>query len=55
VTDWFDWDYRNDTKPAEHYLTNAGLWNLTRDSVGVFERVRTPLVDRFRAHATGNL
>jgi beta-glucosidase len=51
VTDWFEWNYRNESAPAETYFTNQGLWSLRPDSVGVMERVRTPLVDRFRGHA----
>ncbi len=51
VIDWLEWSYRNETAPVETYFSNGGLWTLEADTVGVLHRVRTPLVDRFRAHA----
>jgi beta-glucosidase len=42
------WGYREGQKPAGEYLKQMGLWDLQPSSDGL-ERVRTPLVDDFRA------
>ncbi len=41
------WAYRQGTRPPEFYLKQMGLWDLDGD----LRRVRTPLVDQFRALA----
>jgi beta-glucosidase len=41
------WGYREGKKPPHEYLKQMGLWDL-RPASGGLERVRTPLVDRFR-------
>ena len=41
------WGYREGRKPADAYLRQMGLWDLHPSPDGL-ERVRTPLVDRFR-------
>jgi beta-glucosidase/6-phospho-beta-glucosidase/beta-galactosidase len=46
------WAYREGTKPAEAYLRQMGLWNLEPGAHGL-ERVRTPLVERFRELVAG--
>lgn len=44
------WPYRVGTRPLEDYLIQMGLWDLCpRD--GRLERIRTPLVDRYRGYA----
>lgn len=45
------WAYRQGVRPAEHYFKQMGLWDLDRE----YRRVRTPLVDAFRAHAASSL
>jgi hypothetical protein len=52
--DMVEWTYRHGTGPAEDYLLAMGLWDLVPDSAGVLHRVRTPVADRFRYHATGS-
>jgi hypothetical protein len=47
------WAYREGTKPAEAYLRQMGLWNLEPGAHGL-ERVRTPLVERFRELVAGD-
>lgn len=51
--DMVEWTYRHGTGPAEAYLLAMGLWDLVPDGAGVLRRVRTPVADRFRYHATG--
>ncbi len=41
------WGYREGRKPAADYLKQMGLWDLHPSPHGL-QRVRTPLVDRFR-------
>ena len=43
------WPYRVGTLPLEEYLIQMGLWDL-KPSDGRLERVRTPLVDRYRGY-----
>jgi beta-glucosidase len=45
------WPYRVGTLPLEEYLIQMGLWDL-RAQNNRLERIRTPLVDQYRAHAT---
>jgi Beta-glucosidase/6-phospho-beta-glucosidase/beta-galactosidase len=45
------WAYRQGRQPAEFYFKQMGLWDLDPDC----RRVRTPLVDAFRAHAANPL
>jgi beta-glucosidase/6-phospho-beta-glucosidase/beta-galactosidase len=47
-----DWAYRDSSGPADGYLVAMGMYDLVPNDVGVLERVRTPVVDRFREHAT---
>ncbi len=44
------WTYRVGALPLAHYLVQMGLWDL-REEQGRLERVRTPLVERYHAHA----
>lgn len=46
-----DWAYRDGSGPADDYLVAMGMYDLVPNDVGVLERVRTPVVDRFREHA----
>jgi beta-glucosidase len=41
------WGYREGRKAPHEYLKQMGLWDLRRSEHGL-ERVRTPLVERFR-------
>jgi len=41
------WGYREGRRPPEDYLRQMGLWDLHYEAGGL-ERVRTPLVDRYR-------
>ncbi len=43
------WAYRQGEHPPEYYLKQMGLWNLKADDSGDLLRVRTPLVDSFKA------
>lgn len=45
------WAYRQGTNPPEYYLQNFGLWDLVPQANGDLRRVRTPLVDQYRALA----
>jgi beta-glucosidase/6-phospho-beta-glucosidase/beta-galactosidase len=47
-----DWAYRDSSGSADQYLVAMGMYDLVPNDVGVLERVRTPVVDRFREHAT---
>ncbi len=46
-----EWEYRESSGPVDDHLFEMGLYDLRPDAVGVLERVRTPVVDRFREHA----
>jgi hypothetical protein len=43
------WAYRQGTKPPAYYIKQMGLWDLKADAQENLNRVRTPLVDEFRA------
>lgn len=47
--DMMYWAYRDEDRPAEHYLADMGLWDLVPDGRGSFDRVRTAAVDEYRA------
>jgi beta-glucosidase len=47
------WAYRQSHKPVQHYLEQMGLWDLDPDPAGSLQRLRTPLVDAYRALAAG--
>lgn len=51
IFDWYGWDWR-DGGSLEQFHVPLGLWELVPDGAGVLQRVRTPLADRFREHAT---
>lgn len=42
------WAYRQGQHPPAYYLKQMGLWDLTADSAGVLQRVRTPLVEAYQ-------
>jgi beta-glucosidase/6-phospho-beta-glucosidase/beta-galactosidase len=44
------WAYRQSHNPVSQYLLNMGLWDLDPQTL---DRKRTPLVDSYRALATG--
>lgn len=46
-----DWAYREGEGPAVDYLVPMGLYDLRPNPAGTLERVKTSLVDRFRAYA----
>jgi beta-glucosidase len=48
-----EWEYRESGGPVESHLFEMGLYDLRPTSVGVLERVRTPVVDRFAELAAG--
>ncbi len=48
-----DWLYRDSDEPLDRWLVQMGLADLEPDREGVLRRHRTPLVDAFRAAATG--
>ena len=48
------WPYRVGSLPLEKYLMQMGLWDL-KMSGSRLERVRTPLVDRYRAYVTSGI
>lgn len=50
--DMVEWTYRHGTEPAEAYRLAMGLWDLVPDDRGELRRVRNPVADRFRYHAT---
>jgi hypothetical protein len=55
VFGWINWSYREGTRPVEDYVNTNGLWDLEMDAAGVFQRVRTPVVDAYCAQAlSGN-
>jgi beta-glucosidase len=49
--DMIEWTYRNAIGSPNDYRLAMGLWRLEIDEAGEFHRVRTPLVDQFRAEA----
>jgi beta-glucosidase len=48
------WPYRVGSLPLEAYLIQMGLWDL-KPVNGRLERIRTPLVDQYRAYVTSAL
>ena len=46
-----EWEWRESGGSAEAHLFDMGLYDLVPSSVGVLDRVSTPVVERFRAHA----
>jgi beta-glucosidase len=46
--DLVDWEYRESWGGPEEHLVQMGLYDLRDDGIGRLERVRTPVVDRFR-------
>ena len=46
------WGYREGKKSPDEYLKQMGLWDLEPGPRGL-ERVRTPLVDRYRELVAG--
>ena len=48
---YVDWVYREATGPVDEHLVPMGMYDLVPNSVGVFERVHTPVVERFRQRA----
>ncbi|MBW3078478.1 family 1 glycosylhydrolase [Bifidobacterium simiiventris] len=46
--DMMYWVYRDENKPAEHYLAQMGLWDLRANDRHSFDRVRTAAVDVYR-------
>jgi beta-glucosidase/6-phospho-beta-glucosidase/beta-galactosidase len=47
------WAYRQGHRPVADYLEQFGLWDLQPDRDGNLDRVRTPLVDAYRALVAG--
>jgi beta-glucosidase len=47
------WAYLRGRHPAAAYVEQMGLWDLEPESAGRLRRVRTPLVDDFRALVAG--
>ena len=43
-----EWEYRESGGAAESHLFEMGLYDLRPNAVGVLDRVRTPVVARFR-------
>ena len=52
LTDMVEWTYRHGTGPAMQYRLPMGLWDLVEDHAGVLKRVKNPVANRFRHHAT---
>lgn len=52
VTDMVEWSYRHGSGQPMDYRLSMGLWSLEDDGQGNLARVRTPVADRFRSHAT---
>lgn len=50
--DMVDWRYREEAGPVAEFLMGSGLWALEADPLGLLQTTATPLVERFRAHAT---
>lgn len=53
--DVIEWQYREALTPVEQHVIPMGLYNLEPDSVGRFQRVHTPAVDRFHSLAVAGL
>ncbi|MDM4761663.1 family 1 glycosylhydrolase [Galbitalea sp. SE-J8] len=53
--DVIEWQYREALTPVEKHVISMGLYNLTPDGVGGFERTHTSAVDRFREIAADGL
>jgi beta-glucosidase len=51
--DLVDWAYRDAAGAVGEHLVPMGLYDLEPDSIGTLHRRSTPVVDRFRAWATG--
>lgn len=51
VFDMYEWTYRHSMAPRADHLLTMGLWSL-QERDGDLARVATPLVERFRRHAT---
>lgn len=51
LIDWYGWDWRDGGSLEQHHVP-LGLWELAPDGAGVLQRLRTPLADRFRTHAS---
>lgn len=49
-----DWEYRSAVGSVEPHLVPMGMWDLVADSVGLLERVETPVVAAFRRYASGS-
>ncbi len=54
LIDMIEWTYRHGDGPPEQYRLNMGLWKLATDETGVMRRVRTPLADQFKHHASSD-
>ena len=52
VIDMMEWTYRHGNSAPMAYHLTMGLWSLVEDGAGVLRRVKTPVADRFRDHAT---
>jgi beta-glucosidase len=52
VIDMMEWTYRHGNREPMAYHLSMGLWSLVEDAAGVLRRVKTPVADRFREHAT---
>lgn len=58
LIDMYEWPYRDargDDGGLERWHLPMGLYDLVPDGAGVLQRVRTPVADRFRAHALGQV
>jgi beta-glucosidase/6-phospho-beta-glucosidase/beta-galactosidase len=54
IIDMIEWSYRDEDLGATDYQLGMGLWALVENEHGVLDRVRTPLAEHFRRHATRN-
>ena len=52
---YVDWAYREASGTVDDHLVPMGLYDLRPTSVGVLERAHTAVVERFRAHASGEV
>jgi hypothetical protein len=43
------WAYRQGRRPPSAYLAQMGLWDIDPDPAAALRRIRTPLVDAYRA------
>jgi hypothetical protein len=48
-----EWDYRTSDRPLADDLLHLGLWDAHFDEQGVLVREDTPLVEKYRAWASG--